>query len=214
MHSTKTQILAILKRTDGASVDEISSSLGLASMTVRQHMTALERDDLVRGQEVRRATGRPHFRFQLTEDGHRSVAGGYDRLLALLVNAVGDVNGSAPDGMRRALFRRAAADLAARHRAEIDAATGRERLDRIVAILRAHGGFAEYHEIEGGFEIRDFSCVFRATVGGDGPCEWHEAFLGAVLGSALEAAPEVEGNCAVCCRYAIRTTMVGVKGTS
>ena len=89
MHSTKTDILALLKRNDGATVDEISSALGLAPMTVRQHLTALERDALVSGQEVRRPTGRPHFRFRLTEDGHRRVSDGYDRLLALLVTAAG-----------------------------------------------------------------------------------------------------------------------------
>ena len=44
MHSTKNEILALLKRSDGASVEELSTALGFASMTVRQHLTALERD--------------------------------------------------------------------------------------------------------------------------------------------------------------------------
>ncbi len=214
MHSTKTEILALLKRSDGASVDEISSSLGLASMTVRQHLTALERDDLVRGQEVRRPTGRPHFRFRLTEDGHRSISAGYDRLLVLLVTAAGDLNGGAPDGVRRELFRRSAEALAAKHRAEVDAAAGGERLDRIVAILRAHGGFAEYHQLPDAFEVRDFNCVFRSTVGGDGPCEWHEPFLRAALDQTVEAAPEPGDSCAACCRYIVPLGAVTVKGHS
>ena len=59
MHSTKTEILAHLKRNDGSTVDGIASSLNLAPMTVRQHLMALERDGAVRSEEVRRATGRP-----------------------------------------------------------------------------------------------------------------------------------------------------------
>jgi len=59
MHSTKTEILAHLKRNDGSTVDGIASSLNLAPMTVRQHLMALERDGMVRAEEVRRFVGRP-----------------------------------------------------------------------------------------------------------------------------------------------------------
>lgn len=205
MHSTKSEILALLKRSDGASVDEISSSVGLASMTVRQHLIALERDDLVRAAEVRRATGRPHFRYSLTENGHRSISQGYDRLVALLVGAMpsnGDAEGAGGSrAVRRELFRRAARSLAAQHRGAIDITDGKERVELAVAILRAHGGFAEYHERDGAFELRDFSCVFRSLLGSLGPCEWHEPFLRAVFGEDIEPAPEPGDGCAACCRY-------------
>jgi len=208
MHSTKTEILALLKRTDGATVDELSSALGLASMTVRQHLTALERDALVRAQEVRRTTGRPHFRYRLTEGGHRSIAEGYDRLLALLVTELGvlepaELATSGEQGRRALLFRRAAISLARRHRGEIAALHGVEQVQRIVAVLRAHGGFAEWHEAEGGVELRDFGCVYRSNVGGDGACEWHEPFLSTILEAPVEPAPEPADACADCCRYII-----------
>jgi predicted ArsR family transcriptional regulator len=203
MHSTKTEILAILKRSDGASVDEISASVGLASMTIRQHLTALERDALVRAEEVRRATGRPHFRYRLTEDGHRSIAQGYDRLVALLIDAVGALDVPAGEQARRSVFRGAALTLAARHRPEFELASGPARIERAVAILRSHGGFAEYHERDGLFELRDFGCVFRQAVGSDGPCEWHEPFLREALGESIEPAPQPGDGCAACCRYTI-----------
>jgi predicted ArsR family transcriptional regulator len=214
MHSTKTEILTLLKRNDGASVDEISSTLGLAPMTVRQHLTALERDALVLGQEVRRPTGRPHLRFRLTDDGHRRLSDGYDRLLSLLVAAAGQLNGSSPDAVRRQLFRCAAEALAVRHRPEFEALHGAERMDRVVAVLRAHGGFAEYHEIGGTLELRDFNCVFRATVASDGPCEWHEPFLRIALGDPVEAAPEPGDICAACCRYTVTAASLSLKGPS
>jgi len=209
LHSTKTQILALLKRTDGAAVDELASSLGLAAMTVRQHLTALERDSLVRSQEVRRPMGRPHFRYSLTQLGHSQVAQGFDRLLALLIEAAGrlrpaDLDGS-PEAPRRQLFALAAESLAARHRTELEGLDGAGRAERLVEILRLHGGFAEWHDLgDGRVELRDFSCVYRNTVGGCEPCAWHETFLAGIMGEAarIETAPDTD-DCAACCRYHI-----------
>jgi predicted ArsR family transcriptional regulator len=203
MHSTKTEILALLKRNDGATVDELSSSLGLASMTVRQHLTALERDDLLRGQEVRRPMGRPHYRYQLTEEGHRRVSEGYDRLVSLLVDTAGYLNGGSPESERRRLFRDAAQRLAQRYRPELSGLSGAELVERVVAILQSHGGFAEYHRRDEVYELRDFNCVFRSDVTGDGPCDWHEPLLAALLEAPVLAASAPGDGCAACCSYTV-----------
>ena len=207
MHSTKSDILALLKRNDGGTVDELATSLSLAPMTVRQHLTALERDALVRSEEVRRATGRPHYRFRLTVDGHRRTLDGHDRMLALLVEQVGllepeHIVGAVPIERRIRLFQAGATALADRHRAEVLAIEDDARFDRIVAILQSHGGFPEYHATDDGYEIRDFGCVFRATVGATGPCAWHETFLSALLSVPIRTA-DGPSDCAVCCRYII-----------
>lgn len=206
MHGTKTNILALLKRSDGATVDDLAGSLSLASMTVRQHLTALERDSLIRSEEVRRPTGRPHFVYRLTGEGHRSIAQGYDRLLALIVAEAGQLNGRAGDSAesrRIRLFAAVALSLADRHRAELQALGAAERVERAAAILRSHGGFAEWHDLGGGsFEFRDFSCVFRESVSTQGPCAWHETFLSEALKTEVRA-PAEPASCAACCRYVI-----------
>lgn len=206
MHSTKTEILARLKRSDGATVDELASSLGLAAMTVRQHLTALERDTLIHAEEVRRATGRPHYRFTLTDEGHRQLASGYDRLAALLVDVAGVIEpaeliGQSPNERRAHLFRTAALTLAERHRSDVLALSGSERIARIAELLQGHGGFPDWHQIEGAWEVRDFSCVYRSSVDTCGPCQWHEPLLETLVG-AFEATPPA-GDCAACCRYVI-----------
>lgn len=207
MHSTKTEILAHLKRRDGSTVDGIATTLNLAPMTVRQHLTALERDGAVQSEAVRRPAGRPHLRYSLTADGHRHLANGYDRLLALLVEQAGlaEPNGaSTPEDRRAKLFRAAAASLAERHIPEIRALTfSTDRVERAVAILCAHGGFAEYHDRDGELELRDFGCVYRETVTRAGSCVWHETLLSALLDADITAMQEAD-ECAVCCRYIIR----------
>jgi predicted ArsR family transcriptional regulator len=207
MHSTKTEILALLKRNDGSTVDDLASALHLAPMTVRQHLTALERDLLVRAEEVRRQTGRPHHLYRLTVDGHRSTIDGHDRMLALLVEQVGllepaDVAGLTPAERRAGLFRNAAITLAGRHRSDVRALVGNDRIERVVEILRSHGGFPEFHDLGDTWEVRDFACVYRATVGGSGACDWHETFLSSVFNVQIQAA-DSPAVCADCCRYFI-----------
>jgi predicted ArsR family transcriptional regulator len=208
MHSTKLEILAFLKRSDGATVDEMASSLGVAGMTVRQHLLALERDGAVRAETVRRPAGRPSFRYHLTDDGHRRLSDGYDRLVALLVEQAGslepiDLSSAAPQERQALLFRRAAVTLADRTRGEIFALEGAARVERIAGILRLHGGFADWHENGAGYELRDFNCVYRGCVGGGGACEWHGPFLRALLGQHVVSAPPPDDPCAECCRYMI-----------
>jgi predicted ArsR family transcriptional regulator len=209
MHGTKTEILALLKRADGSTVDDLASALGLAPMTVRQHLTALERDALVAAAEVRRPTGRPHFVYRLTEDGHRSVSVGYDRMLALLIEQAGhtdaaDVADATPAERRHRLIRRAALALAERHRSEIQALAGATQMERLVAILRSYGGFSDWHEAPGGFEVRDFACMYRTCAGEVGSCAWHEAFLVAVLETDVRV-PDDSSGCVASCRYIIPT---------
>jgi predicted ArsR family transcriptional regulator len=210
MHSTKTDILAVLKRRHGATVDELSSTLGLASMTVRQHLTALERDGVVRAREVRRPNGgRPHFHYDLTEEGHRRVSAGYDRLLQLIVQEAGNLDqaSSVPDDRRRELFRRAAASLAAKHRAEVANLSGKALAERLTEMLRSYGGFAEYHVAsDGAFEIQDYNCVFRSLVGGDGACGWHGPLLAELLDRPVTAV--ADECCDGCCRFVIEARRI------
>jgi predicted ArsR family transcriptional regulator len=216
MHSTKLEILALLKRSDGATVEELASSLGVAGMTVRQHLVALERDGAVRAETVRRPAGRPTFRYHLTDDGHRRLSDGHDRLVALLVEQAGalepgDVAATDAEGRRALLFRRSAVALAERSRADVASLDGRGRVERIAGILRSHGGFADWHENGDGFELRDFNCVYRLCVGGNGACEWHGPFLQTLLGSGVRAAPPPDDTCAECCRYVIPAELLAAR---
>lgn len=214
MHSTKSEILAQLKRNGSASVDELATTLGLAPMTVRQHLMGLERDALIEAVEVRRGSGRPHYRYTLTEDGHRRIADGHDRLLVLLVEQAGviDVNGEGPDVRRARLFEAAATALASRMRHEFEPLTPDQRMDRIAALLRAYGGFADWHRLDDGYELRDFGCVYRETVADGGPCAWHETLLAALTGSPVRSAAPPDG-CGDCCRYFITMTPAGQAAT-
>ena len=72
MQSTKGEILTQLKQNGTGTVDGLASALGLARMTIRQHLSALERDGLVSSKLERQRTGRPHLLFSLSDLGQES----------------------------------------------------------------------------------------------------------------------------------------------
>src|SRR5204863_9718322 len=85
------QILALLKRTGSATVEEAAGALSVASMTARQHLVGLERDGLVETEKVRRATGRPHYLYKLTPKGDEMFPRRYEVLARLLLDEVGEL---------------------------------------------------------------------------------------------------------------------------
>ena len=56
---TRRQVLTTLKKSDGLTADQLSVLLGITSMAVRKHLSALERDGLIESTVVRRPVGRP-----------------------------------------------------------------------------------------------------------------------------------------------------------
>ena len=72
MHSSKTQLLQALKGPGRFRVDELAVAVGIAPMTVRQHMATMARNSLVGAHEKRQRLGGPHlvyFPFEGVADG-------------------------------------------------------------------------------------------------------------------------------------------------
>jgi len=207
VHSTKTLILAFIKRNGSGTVDELAQALDLAPMTVRQHLVTLQRDDLLQAEAVRRATGRPHYVYRLTQRGHDTFPKRYDRVAQALLQEVstlesGEIEGLAPDEKASLVLRRVAERLAGQYAPLVRGRPLGEQVAAVTEILHADGGFAEWEKTENGYVIRDYNCLFNHTSGQDSRgCQWHFFFLSKILGPALRFEP-VEG-CGDCCRYVI-----------
>jgi predicted ArsR family transcriptional regulator len=209
MQTTKTQILALLKRTGGSNVDEIASVLGLARMTVRQHLAMLERDDLVRAQEVRRPTGRPHFRYTLTDNGEETFPKHYDQLASMLIQEIASLDASEIKGLtplekQKLLLRRLADKMASQHITKVEGKPLPERVATVATILEQEGGFAEWRKRESGYEIADYNCVYRRVAETeDQICYWHLQFLGRLLGHDVKSEGLISHG-ANCCRFVVQ----------
>jgi DeoR family suf operon transcriptional repressor len=219
MQSTKSQILAALKRHGRCSVDQLAAALGLAPMTVRQHLATLERDELVASREERQRLGRPHFLYSLTEKGEASFTQAYDRLAQQLVLAVADLDSAEIAGLtaeeKTALLFDKIADRV------IDAAQERvrglplaERVAVVAQLLQQEGGLAEWTRTSDGFEILDYNCLYRRLHGAEGgPCRWHARLLSGLLGSPVEGCAAAPPSPQLC-RFAVRRGVAGEEALS
>ena len=78
---TRQQILNLLRRRGQMTAAELSETLGIGAVGVRQHLALLDRDGLVRTSGVRRGVGRPSHLYSLTATAEALFPRRYDRLV-------------------------------------------------------------------------------------------------------------------------------------
>ncbi len=208
MQSTKEQILAHLKRTGGSSVDALATEFALARMTVRQHLAVLERDGLVVSREERRQKGRPRLFFTLSEGGQEMFPKRYERLADLALQEVAfldaeEIQGLSPDEKKRLLLKKMADRVYRQHEGRVREKSLRDRVVIVTDILREEGGFAEWSDRGGEFEIADHNCVYRRVVDSHRDlCDWHLSLLGQLLGRDVQCSQFMSQG-AECCRFVV-----------
>lgn len=206
--STKTQILALLKRSGGSSVDELTRALGLAPMTIRQHLAELERDGMIAATEVRRPTGRPHFVYALTLGGEETFPRRYDVLAELILKEVaslepGDIAELDSSGRTELVLERVAERVAAEHRSRFEGKNLPARVELLTEFLQEESGFAEFERTEKGWEVRDYNCAYHKLVDSNqNVCHWHLTLMQKLLGEDVQ---HERSLCAgsECCRFVI-----------
>jgi len=209
MHSTKDNILTYLKRSGGGTVDAVASEFGLARMTVRQHLSGLERDGLIASREERRRTGRPHLFFSLTAGGEERFPKRYDRLADLALQEVAlleadEITGLTPEDKKRLLLRKMADRVFLEHEPRVRGKGLKERVAVIADILRREGGFAEWKAEGQRYEIVDYNCVYRKVADTHRDvCDWHLSLLGRLLGKDV-ACDQFISEGADSCRFVVK----------
>jgi predicted ArsR family transcriptional regulator len=157
--SAKGRVLERLRRAP-QTVEELASSLGVTGNAVRSHLSALERDGLVRRGNVRRGLRRPSYTYRLAAGAEALFCQGYapfvDQLLHVLA---GEITSRQLDAVIRAAGRRmalarAAEPLPARVQA---AAAVMDELGGITEIKTRHNGGVT-------FVIHGVSCPLDALV--------------------------------------------------
>jgi predicted ArsR family transcriptional regulator len=91
---TRNDILNALKRSDGMSADQLATQLGITSMAVRKHLSALEREHLVATTLERRPVGRPARLYRLSEESEGLFPKDYDALAVDLLIDLAELDGS------------------------------------------------------------------------------------------------------------------------
>jgi len=161
MQATRWEILQTLQRQGPVTVRDLSERLGLTPTGVRQHLTLLQRDNLVDCVEERGSIGRPHYVFSLTEQGRALFPHNYDMLSVWLLDELRELEG---DERVRSLLRRMGARMAEPHLERLAAMPQAERVTEVARILSSMGIQAEARDENGVFSINVFSCPYHTVV--------------------------------------------------
>lgn len=144
LETTRERILAILRRSDGATIDYLATEVGLAGATVRRHLDVLLRDGHVTIQQAKGRTGRPRYVFFLTETGADLFPHHYVRLTHRLLDEILSLDARETQGRDgRALaglvFERMADRLALEYGPRLRSGALIDRARRAAALLAEEG---------------------------------------------------------------------------
>lgn len=100
-NSSKNQILTSLKYSGGLTVDELATMLEITPMGVRQHLTLMEKDELVRKEKNKKPIGRPNYIYSLTDKAEDFFPKSYDNFVTGILEDIVDADG---EGKIKTLF--------------------------------------------------------------------------------------------------------------
>jgi predicted ArsR family transcriptional regulator len=157
MQASRQQILDHLHHQGRSTVKEMAPLLGLTATGVRQHLTVLERDGLIRAEELRGRVGRPAFVYTLTERGQAAFPTNYAMLANLLLEELRTMAGA--EALQR-LLRRVSTRMAERYSDRVAGKTLLDRVKTTAEVLREHGCEVELRSENGEYFIEQCTCPY------------------------------------------------------
>lgn len=173
----------LLEHKDGLSVDQLATRLGITRTAIREHLSGLERDQLI-GQGTSRPStgGRPSRPYVLTEQGHALFPKHYALLARLLIEELAT---RGEDGVGEALGAMGGR-LAIRMKGEVEGRTLAERGASVARLMSQLGYEAAFRE---GDEpaIEALNCVYHDLAAGNPAiCALDLALIGGLAEAEVE----------------------------
>jgi len=164
---------------------ELSERLGVSAMAVRQHLYALQDEQLVTYQEESRAMGRPAKLWQLTPAADRLFPDGYAELTLSLIDSVREAFGEA--GLDRLLDVKTGHQIAAYQALLSSQEELRQRLEALASLRTNEGYMAEIQSLDdGSFLLIENHCpICAAATACTGLCARELEVFGRVLGQGV-----------------------------
>ena len=180
LDSSRGRIVTLLRR-GALTADDIASELGVTRSAIRAHITAMERDGVVRRAGQRPGTTRPSHVFELTPDVEQLLSSAYIPLLTQLVDVF--AAGLPPDQLET-LLRQAGRKLADElSRGRRPTGSLAVRVATASEMMNEQLGAATRVEENGGYVIRGFGCPLAALTGKHpGVCLAMESLVAEVVG--------------------------------
>jgi predicted ArsR family transcriptional regulator len=157
MKSTKDKILQTLLRKPKITINDIAEAVEINPISVRHHLSNLEKEGLIMAEEERHGVGRPRLVYSLTEDGMERFPTKYLRLTTRLLTQMKE---SMPAPVVAKLFNQIAEDLANEYSSQIKDMNMEERLDFVKTMLAQEGFTVEWEKKGAQYQIHEISCPY------------------------------------------------------
>jgi predicted ArsR family transcriptional regulator len=155
--STKDKILHLLKKEVSLSVNALTDCLEITHMAVRKHLNSLEKDGLIRSQEVKQPMGRPLQTYLLTEKGESLFPKNYEGITIEFLHDIKDLYG---EDAVNALFEKRELRLTNEYSEKMKSAKSNPiKINELVKIQNEKGYMADISEIDPNtYELVERNC--------------------------------------------------------
>ncbi|MCQ3937139.1 MAG: hypothetical protein DPW18_08845 [Chloroflexi bacterium] len=157
MKSTRDKILQTLLKKPRSTINDLAEAVGINPISVRHHLTNLQMEGLVEGQEERHGVGRPRLVYVLTNEGMEHFP---TRYLRLTTRLIAQMKETMPKPVVSKLFGQIAEDLAKDYANDIKGLSMEERLDLVKDLLAQEGFTVEWEKKDGQYQIHEISCPY------------------------------------------------------
>ena len=157
MKSTRDKILQTLLENPRSTIIALAEAVGINPISVRHHLTNLQMEGLVEGQEERHGVGRPRLVYVLTDEGMERFPTRYMQLTTRLLSQMKD---SMPGPVVANLFNQIADELASKYSQDVQNLSMEERLNLVKEILGHEGFNVQWEKKDGQYEIHEISCPY------------------------------------------------------
>src|SRR5688572_543903 len=157
MKSTKDKILQTLLRKPKSTINDLAEAVGINPISVRHHLTNLQMEGLVEGQEERHGVGRPRLVYILTSEGMEHFPTRYLQLTKRLITQMKE---SMPAATVSKLFGQIADDLVTQYASDVKGLSMEARLDLVQDLLAQEGFTVEWEKKEDSYHIHETSCPY------------------------------------------------------
>jgi predicted ArsR family transcriptional regulator len=157
MKSTRDKILQTLLQKPRSTIITLAEAVGINPISVRHHLTNLQMEGLVEGQEERHGVGRPRLVYILTDEGMEHFP---TRYMQLTTRLLAQMKESMPGPVVAKLFDQIAEDVASQYSSDMKNLSMEERLDFVKAMLAREGFTVEWEKKDKQYEIHEISCPY------------------------------------------------------
>ncbi|MBI5963697.1 MAG: winged helix-turn-helix transcriptional regulator [Chloroflexi bacterium] len=157
MKSTRDKILQTLLQKPRSTINTLAEAVGINPISVRHHLTNLQMEGLVEGQEERHGVGRPRLVYVLTDEGMEHFPTRYMQLTTRLLSQMKE---TMPGPVVAKLFNQIAEDVASQYSSDMKHLSMEERLDFVKAMLGREGFTVEWEKKDGQYQIHEISCPY------------------------------------------------------